>query len=87
MGSLDLDHVAAVPGLEQVDGEQDHEGQQQHDAAYGRGPRIVDGREADDDEEWGGVGASGRLPAMKITEPYWPTERAKARAKPAGEPA
>ena len=69
--------------LDEVDGEQHQERDRQHGDRDGDGAVVVELLEPDDDEQRRDLGLSiGRLPAMKMTEPYSPTPRASASAKP-----
>jgi hypothetical protein len=46
------------------------------------GAGVVELLQPDDDQQRRDLGDVGMLPAMKMTEPYSPTARAKASAKP-----
>src|SRR4029078_4922815 len=47
----DIGKPPAAPGLEQVDGEEEREGQHQHDRRYGHRAGIVEFGQPDDDEQ------------------------------------
>ncbi len=73
----------ARPRLQRVDRQQQHERRHQHHHGDRGGAGVVVLLELGDDEQRRDLGLTiGMLPAMKITEPYSPSARAKASAKP-----
>src|SRR6185312_15897427 len=53
--------AAAAPGLQEVDGEEDHEGRRQHDGAERRGSPVIKLLQMNDDEEGSDLGLQGRV--------------------------
>ena len=75
--------VAAAPPLQQVDGQQQRRTKRPASPRRWRSPRRSRTAPASSTISSGAISVFiGMLPAMKTTEPYSPTARAKARAKP-----